>query len=171
MIGEVKVSDETIVPDTTFVLHHYGLTGIEDIDEFHCSLITRGNLLLALAYSENAQPAIILAEFTLLIEDVMRHFEDEERLMDEYEYPNTEAHRKCHAKIIEYLNDAKLLGRNNPLLLTIKLKYFFGRLFDLHNKNDDADLARHFVQVTQIAKEMALRPPSRADGSKVPKAK
>jgi hemerythrin len=73
--------------------------GLDAVDAQHRELIRRTNALLA-ALGEGHEPASRAAVDTLLFlsEYVDRHFEDEERFMEEVGFPGLAAHRVEHAR-------------------------------------------------------------------------
>lgn len=87
--------------------------GIESIDNDHKKLLTLINNLQSAAHynmgeSFERQALQELADYTKY------HFEREERLMREHEYPDYEAHEAQHREMIDRVNDALAAYDKNP---------------------------------------------------------
>ena len=107
--------------------HHDGLTdltrtiewsdrlaiGIPIIDQQHQDLINQINELIEAIHTGKGQQRI--QKITAFLEEyVIRHFNDEEVLMQEYNYPGYPAHKSLHLKFIDALNALKKELRDKP---------------------------------------------------------
>jgi hemerythrin-like metal-binding protein len=80
--------------------------GMPAIDEQHRDLINNINDLIEAIRTGQGQEHI--HKITVFLEDyVVRHFNDEEVLMQEYNYPGYPAHKSLHLKFIEAFQDFK----------------------------------------------------------------
>src|SRR6516225_3039339 len=79
-------------------------TGIDDVDDEHKDLIDLINRLHALLHADDAK-LTVPAFFTRLIDGVAAHFALEERIMGESAYPDMEAHRANHERLLDGIRD------------------------------------------------------------------
>jgi hemerythrin-like metal-binding protein len=80
--------------------------GIPLIDQQHKDLINNVNELIEAIRTGKGQKHI--QKITVFLEDyVVRHFNDEEVLMQEYNYPGYSAHKSLHVKFIDAFNALK----------------------------------------------------------------
>jgi hemerythrin len=74
-------------------------TGVETIDEQHKELIVRVNNLLE-ACQQGKGKLIMAGLLNFLADYAVRHFAEEEKYMQTYDYPGYEAHKAQHEKFI-----------------------------------------------------------------------
>jgi hemerythrin-like metal-binding protein len=87
--------------------------GIPLIDQQHKDLINNINELIEAIRTSKGQEHI--QKITAFLEDyVVRHFNDEDVLMQEYKYPGYSAHKSLHLKFIEAFNALKEELRDKP---------------------------------------------------------
>ncbi|MCC7000131.1 MAG: diguanylate cyclase [Deltaproteobacteria bacterium] len=74
--------------------------GEPTIDAEHRELFTLANLLLDAALQGSARPAAFRDAFATLIEQVERHFADEEAILARHHYAALEPHKRAHAGLL-----------------------------------------------------------------------
>ena len=74
--------------------------GVPEIDAQHQQLFDIANRFYA-AFSAKAGRERLLRIFDELVNYTVTHFADEERLMREYRYPDYDAHKENHEKLIK----------------------------------------------------------------------
>lgn len=74
-------------------------TGVDTIDEQHKELIVRVNNLLE-ACQQGKGKLIMAGLLNFLADYAVRHFAEEEKYMQTYDYPGYEAHKAQHEKFI-----------------------------------------------------------------------
>ena len=79
-------------------------TGIDDVDQEHKDLIDVINRLHDLLLADDAR-LTVPAFFDRLLAGVAAHFALEERIMDESGYPDREAHREAHERLLDEIRD------------------------------------------------------------------
>lgn len=72
------------------------------IDAEHCELFRQSNLLLDLAVRRDADPMAVRASLQRLLQNVVAHFEHEERLLSEWRFPDLEEHASRHRRLLEH---------------------------------------------------------------------
>ncbi|CAB1245387.1 bacteriohemerythrin [Clostridium sp. MT-14] len=84
--------------------------GIKRIDDEHKKLFEIGNSIYELATNKNRVDYFdeILNSIDDLKEYTVYHFEDEEKIMDMYEYPGYREQKKVHDKFIEKIQNVDL---------------------------------------------------------------
>jgi len=83
-------------------------SGSELIDGEHLSLITLGNEILDMAYAD-APFDVIMKQLDAIILHAGKHFSDEQRILEQIDYPDYRAHVRIHTVLIEkvaYLRDS-----------------------------------------------------------------
>ncbi len=80
--------------------------GIPEIDEDHKPIISLINGLNR-AITEGKSPTEVKRRLQLIVDDAMRHFSQEEMLFQEWQYPDSAAHARMHAHILNALKAIK----------------------------------------------------------------
>jgi hemerythrin len=78
--------------------------GIPEIDDDHKQFILLINELNR-SIAERMRPTEILKRLQFIVEDTERHFEREERFLQERHYPDAEGHTRTHAQILSSLKN------------------------------------------------------------------
>ncbi len=97
--------------------------GIESIDDQHKKLVELLNQL-ASAMAEGKGKTVMEPVLTKLIEYTIFHFNEEEKYFDQIDYPDAEAHRIEHLKLIEDVKGFKSDFDNGNTGITIDLMRF-----------------------------------------------
>jgi hemerythrin len=92
---------------------HYK-TGIEEIDSHHWELIEEMNLISSFIRTRNYNEATNLV--TVLIENVKKHFKEEEKFMESFNYPYIEYHKQQHNQILSDLLKIENMLKNVHVL-------------------------------------------------------
>lgn len=77
--------------------------GIPEINEDHKHFIYLMNELNR-SITEGQAPTDIKQRLQIIIDDASKHFAHEERLFEEWQYPDISSHAKIHAQIMDELN-------------------------------------------------------------------
>jgi hemerythrin-like metal-binding protein len=124
-----------------FQIYDFCKTGIDEIDEEHATLMRLGNRLYAMSFCDDVPRQAIEDVLTELIAFAQTHFDEEERLMEARGFPGLHEHRATHKRMSDYLQEIFGLGRETPLLVTIRLEIFLGSWFVWHMQRDDMQFA------------------------------
>jgi hemerythrin-like metal-binding protein len=122
---------------------------VEGVDDEHQRLFAlAAQLHLAMTQGKGkAAPDLALAR---LADYTRIHFGDEEQLMREHAYPDTEVHKALHEDLMARILDfQKRLAANQPCL-TIELLTFLRNWFQYHISDEDqkyASYVRHKAAV------------------------
>lgn len=121
-------------------------TGIQGIDEQHREMFSRGNGVL-FPESGKLSAKDILDALAFLIKHVDKHFSDEERLMQSYNYERLEGHQKQHNRLRKDVGELYNRAKSTESVqgLASPLYYLFNDWFIYHIKEWDIDYA-HFLQ-------------------------
>lgn len=96
--------------------------GIPSIDKQHKNLVNMLNKLFhAMQKEDNSAIGNILNE---LAEYTVYHFQTEEKYFDQYNYPETEEHKKIHAHLVEKVLEFKQKFESGEELLSHELMNF-----------------------------------------------
>jgi hemerythrin len=137
------------------------LTGIEDIDEQHRTLLELGNRVInPSAYKTDG--TIFEDALKFLADYVIYHFAAEEYVMVESNFPNYEHHRQWHEhfkqEVSDYVNRAQTEGTSKDLKL--KVSFAIENWLLEHIRITDRSLAK-FLQQQKGGTSMQL-PSARA---------
>ncbi len=80
--------------------------GIPEIDEDHKNFIFLINELNR-SITEGRGPTDIKQKLQLVVDDAERHFVQEEKLLQEWRYPDAEAHAKIHVQALKALRSIR----------------------------------------------------------------
>jgi len=78
-----------------------------------------------------------------LVEYVILHFSEEERLMKKYDYPSYMKHKKLHDHYVGQLKEFIRKNKNNPPLLARELLLFLGEWARHHIGIEDVGIASY----------------------------
>ena len=111
-------------------------TGIDDVDDEHRDLIDVINRLHELLLADDAR-LTVPAFFARLIDGVSAHFALEERIMSESAYPDREAHRADHERLLDEMRDLVQAFANaeevDSVDLAMRLEPWFSHHFATHD--------------------------------------
>jgi hemerythrin-like metal-binding protein len=111
-------------------------TGIDDVDDEHKDLIDVINRLHELLLADDAK-LTVPAFFARLIDGVSAHFALEERIMGESAYPDREAHRADHERLLDEMRDLVEAFRQaeevDSVDLAMRLEPWFSQHFATHD--------------------------------------
>jgi hemerythrin-like metal-binding protein len=111
-------------------------TGIDDVDVEHKDLIDVINRLHELLLADDAR-LTVPAFFARLIDGVSAHFALEERIMGESAYPELEAHRADHERLLDEIRDLVEAFRQaeevDSVDLAMRLEPWFSHHFATHD--------------------------------------
>jgi len=119
-------------------------TGNEKIDAQHKRLVSALNDLLA-ACSSGQGRAKLDSTLDFMIDYVIQHFADEEKLQQQYNYPGYANHRNLHEafKINVAELARKLKTDGATVVLVGKVNSFLGDWLVKHIKQEDMKVAAH----------------------------
>lgn len=124
-----------------FILPKAAAIAYGGVDQDHAALVEILNALRALVESPFAPRQ--LAERCVEFRDgLVRHFEDEERLMAETSYPNRETHAASHRTILEKLEESFAPLRSGESVCAKDIDRLFG-LFVNDVLGGDLDFKTH----------------------------
>ncbi len=111
-------------------------TGIDDVDDEHKDLIDVINRLHELLIAGDAK-ITVPAFFARLIDGVSAHFALEERIMGESGYPDRDAHRADHERLLDEIRDLVEAFRQaeevDSVDLAMRLEPWFCQHFATHD--------------------------------------
>ncbi len=118
-------------------------TGVAEIDNQHKELFRRINMLRDAAKEGKGRDAIDEI-FDFLGQYVIEHFSSEEKLMQQYEYPEADVHIRQHRYFIESYQKLKkdLHDSGQRLLIFIETNAFLGKWWMDHISKVDKALGR-----------------------------
>lgn len=119
--------------------------GFPEIDASHQSLFTMLNELSEALNQGQASQAVkpLLAR---LRQYARTHFSEEERLMDQYGYPDLETHRQAHDTFIDQMLDFEVAHLEGRDLLALDLLSFLRGWIVRHVAEADKGYADFFVE-------------------------
>ena len=86
--------------------------GIREIDEDHKQFLLLINELNR-SITDRKDPADIKEKLQLIIDDAERHFTHEERLFNEWQYPDIDGHASAHAQALKALQTFMPYGHDS----------------------------------------------------------
>lgn len=134
-------------------------TGITEIDQQHRSIFDKINAMLEASRTGKAKQEVGVL-LTFLGDYVITHFQAEEKLMAECNYPHLDAHRSTHTLFVnDFIKLKKQFDQEGPSLsLTLATqRRVVDWLFD-HIKMTDKAMANH---IRQCANDLTSSPPRR----------
>lgn len=120
------------------------LIGVKEVDEQHKELFERIIALFNACFQGKGRQEV-LGTFRFLEEYTIQHFQDEERVMLEYNYPQIRSHKAEHQQFIEAVASLRdELGEDNvtgPFVAQVNRKVV--EWIISHIKKEDKALASH----------------------------
>ncbi len=77
--------------------------GVDEIDKQHQQLFDIANRF-HYAYENKSETQVLGSIFSELVMYTQKHFEDEERLMREHKFPDFDAHKSNHDKLVKLVS-------------------------------------------------------------------
>lgn len=118
----------------TFVL------GVEEVDEQHQHLFELVNRLHG-AVTEGAEQSELSNILDSLIDYTVDHFETEEKLFKEHNYPQLEEHKKEHDDLTGQVVDLQTKFREGSATLSFEVLDFLSNWLTDHTTNSDLKFA------------------------------
>jgi len=124
-------------------------TGNAMVDKDHKELFGLVNDLINTSFSNQSAKAVDAIDF--LSGYVLRHFANEERLMDESDYPDSAVHKKQHSDFVAVVTDYRTRlesGKSDDIMLEVNkavVEWLSG-----HVLGSDKALAVHYREVKGI---------------------
>lgn len=112
------------------------VTGFAKIDEQHQSLFNLINTLHE-AMVQGHGHDVLLNTINELVIYVKEHFETEEKIMQEYQYPNLKEHQEIHQKLTQEVFIFKEKMEKKEPFLTVELSRFLTEWLIHHIKGED----------------------------------
>jgi hemerythrin-like metal-binding protein len=127
-----------------FVWNESWATGNEIIDAQHKELFKAINSLLE-ACSKGEGQNVISKTMQFLIDYTKKHFGDEEKLQQQYHYPDYANHKKMHEKFKESMVDlaSQLKAQGATTLIMTKISSSTGGWLISHIEHEDKKVAAH----------------------------
>jgi hemerythrin len=119
--------------------------GVDEFDSHHKRMIALLNELHEAMSEGRGQDALsgILGE---LIEYTDYHFAAEERAFDEHGYPDADAHREAHAKLLEKARSLKDQYDSGTTMMSLEVIEFLKSWVTDHIKGEDTQYTEFFNQ-------------------------
>lgn len=118
------------------------LTHIPRIDDAHLSIVNQAHVVLT-AFKNGEAQSIMNESIRFLEKYLSEHFNDEEELQLEMEYPYYYEHHKAHEKIIQQMNflmEEHEVDARSPKTKKMLIDLIFGVFFD-HIRTMDKSLS------------------------------
>lgn len=123
--------------------------GLDQVDREHAQLIRIADDLKDLIKDQKASGESIQRITGELIRYTETHFDSEERLMAEKNYPGLPAHRELHRKLLAQVQEFAAEASKDRPSLALKMNLFMNVWLFEHITKDDAAFVRH-VGITRI---------------------
>ena len=124
--------------------------GVDKVDEQHQQLFKQVNKLISMTQEDKSQAKIeevldFLAQYTV------KHFETEEEIQQNYDYPDYERHQEIHNNFVAEVQTAqeKLAQGEMGSADLVKLNKMVSRWLVNHVKGIDQELGAHIAQVEE----------------------
>ena len=121
--------------------------GVDKIDEQHQQLFEQVNKLISMT-QQNKSLTKIKEVLDFLAEYTINHFETEEKIQQQYDYPDYEKHKKIHEDFVAQVKEAKSkveAGEMGSADL-VKLNKIVSRWLVNHVKGIDQELGAHIAE-------------------------
>jgi hemerythrin len=119
--------------------------GIGIIDQEHQTLISMMNDLHD-AMQKNIEKGVLKEILDNLISYTETHFTNEENYFDQFEYPDTENHKKEHAAFIKKISRFKIRFDKGEEALSFEIMVFLKDWLLNHINYSDKSYAQHFIE-------------------------
>jgi len=120
--------------------------GIELLDKQHMNLLNKFNQMLSI--EQNKYTRIEIENmFSLISNDMMQHYKDEEQLQLQYNYPNYKEHKQIHMQFAdEYLNIQQEFQSTNNNDIMLRLIQKIADWVLEHITNEDAKFGNYYKE-------------------------
>ncbi len=126
------------------------------IDAEHCELFRQSNQLLDLATRRDAEPAAVLANLQRVLRNVSAHFEHEERLLSEWQFPDIENHAAKHRSLLKHAEQLLDLLTENSIPVGDLLEFLVAKVIHGHMLTEDT---KYFGLLKTILREAQVHQP------------
>ena len=126
------------------------LTGIAAIDTQHAELVSRLNRLYELRTEGHGQEMLLMA-LADLIKVARHHFTYEERLLEQHNYEDLEAHRAEHAELLRQAEGLENELRHNGLNFSNHVMALIKDWLFVHMIEEDGAYCNHLIAQTTSA--------------------
>lgn len=92
-------------------------SGNPEIDEDHRELVEKANALIYFSLS-NAEYDKLLHQVDIILDDIIKHFHDEEQILIDVQYPDYEKHADIHRTLLNKVFKFKKAYQNGDLQIT-----------------------------------------------------
>ena len=125
-------------------------TGDAVIDDQHKQLFAAVNALFD-AYQSGKERQEVERTMEFLVKYTAKHFADEEKLQEKYEYPDFFAHKQLHAEFTEMVQRlVTKMSRDGPTEnFIIEVCTTIGEWLFLHVKGEDSNMAAYIQRKAQ----------------------
>lgn len=131
------------------------VTGIDTIDQQHQSLFTLINTLHE-AMVQGHGHDVLLETINKLVIYVKEHFETEEKVMEQYQYPGLQEHREIHQKLTQDVLDFKAKMEKKEPFLTLEVSRFLTEWLIHHIKGEDLKMINYLQEKISLEKRGIL---------------
>lgn len=131
------------------------VTGIDIIDQQHQSLFTLINTLHE-AMVQGHGHDVLLETVNKLVIYVKEHFETEEKVMEQYQYPGLQEHRELHQKLTQDVLDFKAKMEKKEPFLTVEVSRFLTEWLIHHIKGEDLKMINYLQEKISLEKRGIL---------------
>lgn len=118
--------------------------GVRSLDQQHQKLIDMINQLHD-AMKERKAKEQLSSIIKGLVDYTTRHFADEERYFDKFNYPDAAAHKQDHQKFVKEVQDFKTKFEKENLALSIQIMNFLKDWLVKHIKGADQKYKKCFA--------------------------
>ncbi|MCP4143693.1 MAG: bacteriohemerythrin [bacterium] len=120
--------------------------GIESIDQEHQTLVAMMNDLHDAMQQNNLEEKDVLKDILdSLLSYTATHFNNEENYFDQFEYPDTDSHKKEHADFIKKVSRFKIRFDKGEEALSYEIMVFLKDWLLNHIKFSDKKYAQFFI--------------------------
>ncbi|MDD2770296.1 MAG: diguanylate cyclase [Methylococcus sp.] len=128
--------------------------GHPKIDEQHQALFRRINDLLASTVAD-CPPDRVIAVLDSLIAEVVRHFRDEEAVLQEIGFPGLTRHAAIHRQLADRATELTLRFRKDKLAIGDLLRYLTYELVAGHMLKEDREYYPYLLQARQNSADLS----------------
>lgn len=121
------------------------VTGIPKIDKQHQSLFKLINILHE-AMVQGHGHDVLVETIDKLVHYVKEHFETEEKIMEEYQYPFLNDHKEIHRQLTNNVLDFKRKMEKKEPFLTVEVSRFLTEWLIHHIKGEDLKMINYLQE-------------------------
>ncbi|MEZ4741656.1 MAG: bacteriohemerythrin [Bdellovibrionota bacterium] len=120
---------------------------IAEVDNQHKEIVKHINIIASLnddfVSGKNPTVDALLFAFDKLADVARKHFEEEEELMDIYQFPDMDSHKIIHRNLFARLSKFRIDAENEGFAIMIKLLTFLNTWLKGHIMGVDTKYASH----------------------------